>query len=503
MAKSKKNKTAKQVTLLSPDKYIQTKARNLPIKECWVTKDYKKYGLANLFVTRQHVSGNVTVGCYLVDIFCLGIKDAFYKYNVPASDYEEVLRITNETEELEEISYEEAHNLVFGALEYAGNLGFAPYEEFKIARYILEEDTDDIPLVEMEFGRNGKPHLLVNTRLEASRYIPALEKHTKGEYSVCILEEEEMFDDFDFLDEDPEDWDEDWDEDFDEELEEGIFAETVAALAKYMNLVTNLPYTYQRPDYPTELKLNHSELEILYNEEDFLPLEKETITQLLQLPRESLIDDLIHIIYTELGRTAGKTARELFEQGYISPLRHAILLLGGLEAERSLEAVLEVARQDTEFFKFHFEKEFELFVPLTLYYIGRNQLSALMDYAKETGLSSLVHYCAGSVVAYIAIHERERREEVVEWFRELLSFHYKNFNDPLQYDLVTMNHLFLCILDARLKELAPDVEKHLQADHPNAFFIKTGLLEKLQTGHPGSPHDYSLFCIDERYVYCF
>jgi len=496
MAKSKNNK-AKQATLLSPEKYIQTKARNLPIKECWVTKDYKGLGIAHVIVTRQHTSGNLTFGNYMVDTFCLGVKNAMYKYNMPDYEYEDMIEYINSCEELAQITYEEAHNLIFGAIEYAEDLGIAPHKDFKLAQYLLEEDTDDIPLIEMEFGRDGKPHLVVNTRLEASRYTPALGKHAKGEYSVYIREEEDDFDDFDYMDEDPEDLDKD--KDFDEEM----FTETLEALMEYTNSATNLSYTYQRPDYPTELKLNHSELEILYNTEDRLPLEKETIAQLLQLPRESLIDDLIHITYVELGRTAGKTSHELFEQEYISPLKHTLLLLGELKAERSLQAVLEVVRQDMEFYKFHFEDEFEDILPLTLYYIGRNQLPELMDYAKETGLCPLMHFCAGSAASYIAIHEKERREEVVEWFRELLSFHYKNFNNPLQYDLATINHLFFCILDTGLKELVPDVEKHLQEDHPNSFFIKTGLLEKLQTGYCDSIHDYSLFDIYERYEYCF
>src|SRR5438309_465578 len=66
---------------LSPKKYIQTRARTLPIYKCFVNKDWRAIDIANVFVMRQHVNGHITAGVYLVDLLCLGIKDTFFFFN--------------------------------------------------------------------------------------------------------------------------------------------------------------------------------------------------------------------------------------------------------------------------------------------------------------------------------------------------------------------------------------------------------------------------------------
>ena len=63
-----------------------------------------------------------------------------------------------------ECSYEEAHNLVWGSIAYAEEAGIAPDKSFRLTQYILDEETDDVPLIEYEYGKDGK-HFL-RTRAE-------------------------------------------------------------------------------------------------------------------------------------------------------------------------------------------------------------------------------------------------------------------------------------------------------------------------------------------------
>ncbi|MGZ3951663.1 MAG: hypothetical protein ACXVBZ_09715, partial [Flavisolibacter sp.] len=78
---------------LSPRKYIETKARSLPVYKCWVNPEWKEAGMANVIVARQHVNQNLTVGIYLVDLMCLGIKDTLYYFNEPAESVVETLGV--------------------------------------------------------------------------------------------------------------------------------------------------------------------------------------------------------------------------------------------------------------------------------------------------------------------------------------------------------------------------------------------------------------------------
>src|ERR1700743_1386339 len=86
-----KKKKAKVVQLnqqrQSPESYIKNQARQLPIVETFISKDWQENGICNIAVARGHKNGNYTVGIYLVDLFCLGLKDATYEFNLSPSDY--------------------------------------------------------------------------------------------------------------------------------------------------------------------------------------------------------------------------------------------------------------------------------------------------------------------------------------------------------------------------------------------------------------------------------
>ena len=90
MAKKRK-KTGKVVQMhQSPENYIRTRARNLPIHECLITEEWEKAGMASVLIARKHSNGNITLGFYLVDIYCLGVKDTFYQFNIPETEYEQL-----------------------------------------------------------------------------------------------------------------------------------------------------------------------------------------------------------------------------------------------------------------------------------------------------------------------------------------------------------------------------------------------------------------------------
>jgi hypothetical protein len=206
MAKAKKK--TQQTQQLSPINYIRQKARNLPIHECWINSDWKSHGEAKIIVSRIHANGHYTFGVYLVDLYCLGIKDAFYNFNVDEDLYAELLeRVGGENST--QVSYDLVHNIIYAAKEYADELGFKPHNDFtSVAQFILEEDTEDIELIDIECGFNGKP-LYVDAGHEspekAKQIINQLTKVVgAGNFKVKI-------EDNDFFDED------DFDEDNDEE----------------------------------------------------------------------------------------------------------------------------------------------------------------------------------------------------------------------------------------------------------------------------------------------
>lgn len=140
---------------LSPENYIKTRARTLPIDGCYINDDWAEKGLANISVVRKHTNGNYTFGVYLVDLYALGTKDTFCNFN---QSKEIVDSAIYRGLDIEPIDYALAHNIIYGANEYAEDHGFKIHKDFKaITQYILEPDDERIPLIDVEFGKDGKP----------------------------------------------------------------------------------------------------------------------------------------------------------------------------------------------------------------------------------------------------------------------------------------------------------------------------------------------------------
>ena len=191
-----KNK-GKMVQMLSPENYIRKKARSLPIYECRINEAWEDTQLAQLSVARSHINGNITACFYLVDLMCLGVKDTDYMFNAPIHAYREHIEKINDGLPSVDIAYELAHNIVYAGVEFADDYGFKPHKDFtSVTRFMLEEDTDDIELIEIECGKNGEPTYVrgpFDDDLKVKKIIAQLEK-TAGQGNYSIIDEDEDHD---------------------------------------------------------------------------------------------------------------------------------------------------------------------------------------------------------------------------------------------------------------------------------------------------------------------
>jgi hypothetical protein len=486
MAKKNKKKPTQQ-QFLSPENYIRTKARNLPIAECFITPNWQEVGEANVIVARKHTNGNYTIGVYLIDLYCLGVKNAYYFFNIDESKYKDI--VEHKSSDFQPITYNEVHNLIYGALAYAEDLGFNPHKDFGVAQYILEEDTDEIPLIEYEFGKDGEPLLIAKTQAELNKYLPTLKKAV-GEDAKFIVAIDDDFDDDDEYDDDDE-FDEDdddvfWTKDSDKELDildkflnpTPEMEENIKRFTKMMRKSDSLPttvYAYEYPEYPKTLELTHKELEVIFLPENNIRLSDETINKILALPRESLIADLNHCILYEIGRNCREISEENIEKDLYGSLTHALFLLAELEAEESLQTALEVLRQSRDFEEFFFGDFLGDIIISVIYKLGHNQLPALLDFIKEPNLSGTLKYEVSPAVEFILHYQPERRAEIIKWYDEVLDFLYENINNTAYFDS-HFTALIMCdLVGICAKELLPQIKR----------LFDTGLVNDMICGNYG------------------
>lgn len=170
---------------LSPRKYVQTKARTMPVSKCMVNKDWEESQIANVSVMRKHPNGNVTIGLYRVDLLCLGIKDTVFFFNTPEDEFLE--EYSQQLADFKEIEYALAHNIIYAGHDFALEFNIHPHHNFEVTRFILEEDDHGVPVIEVPVGTDGLPHLIVEKAGQFAEILAKLKQYAgEGNYYYTV-----------------------------------------------------------------------------------------------------------------------------------------------------------------------------------------------------------------------------------------------------------------------------------------------------------------------------
>jgi hypothetical protein len=113
-------------------------------------------GMSSVLVARMRGSAEVEIGIFLVDTWCLGIKDAMFLEGRTEIELREIVkdRMPDGGVALHPAC---AKKLIEGALAYAEKLGFAPHRDFRKARRVLSGLEAKTCPETFTFGHEGKP----------------------------------------------------------------------------------------------------------------------------------------------------------------------------------------------------------------------------------------------------------------------------------------------------------------------------------------------------------
>jgi hypothetical protein len=169
-------------------------ARDFPILSCWVMEGWQARGITPVIVARLQPDNRVIYGAFMVDIFCLGAKNALWEMDVSRNQFERDLpRMCSDAPEVCEASL--AHEIIYGAVDYARQYGFEPHRDFAKASLVLDPPDAHAPIRHVEFGYEGKP-LFVSGPYDNPRAIVNQLLRTAGEgnfdYIVGFSESENL-----------------------------------------------------------------------------------------------------------------------------------------------------------------------------------------------------------------------------------------------------------------------------------------------------------------------
>jgi hypothetical protein len=111
-----------------------------------------------IVLVRRQPDGNLVFGNYLVDYYCLGLKDTDSAADVsPGKFRRDYLPKVFRTGPPVELSPAVAHEIIYGGIEYAAQFGFRPHRDFRRSQYVLDPPDRHPRSGEIEFGYKGKP----------------------------------------------------------------------------------------------------------------------------------------------------------------------------------------------------------------------------------------------------------------------------------------------------------------------------------------------------------
>ena len=113
-------------------------------------------GLGIVLVARTTGYKRFVVCTYMVDYWCLGLKDTIGEKKLNDIKYQQFLNMVYRgfSDGYQEITLQQAQAIVFGAIDYANKLGFKPHIDFQKTKNHLGTWNGEPQLT---FGRDGKP----------------------------------------------------------------------------------------------------------------------------------------------------------------------------------------------------------------------------------------------------------------------------------------------------------------------------------------------------------
>jgi hypothetical protein len=151
-----------------------------PIQHCFISEPLFELGIGTVVLTRGATPYDITLGSFLIDVFCLGIKDVAFK-SVESDELELYLESMSGVASPVAVDPGYARKLLRDLVAWSQSLGFAPHRDFAVVERMFGDVSADSSDAVFPFGRGGKPFYIPGPRDNTSiirQRIKHLQKQT-------------------------------------------------------------------------------------------------------------------------------------------------------------------------------------------------------------------------------------------------------------------------------------------------------------------------------------
>jgi hypothetical protein len=157
-------------------------AAKCPIALCVMPSGLFEIGIGHIVIARKLPSGLLGCGYFLVDAFCLGVKDAMFG-EMEEDQLRSYLTAQSDTQTFVDLEPACARKLIRDAVAYAADLGLAPAKDYHAVEPIFGDIDADACSDTFTFGKDGKP-LYVSGPLDTPARIRAIALSLRNRFGV-------------------------------------------------------------------------------------------------------------------------------------------------------------------------------------------------------------------------------------------------------------------------------------------------------------------------------
>ncbi len=159
-----------------------TAAARFPVLNCWIGDSIESDGIGWIALSREFPNRQVAVVSFLVDRYCLGVKDFFAEVLGRSSYDDKYVRKMLRDLPSHDAPPADARKYLEEAVAYARSLGLSPHADYTKAMRVFGDIAAADSQATFEFGKDGKPFFVSgpNDTPERCRKIVTMLTNTCG-----------------------------------------------------------------------------------------------------------------------------------------------------------------------------------------------------------------------------------------------------------------------------------------------------------------------------------
>ena len=132
------------------------RAAQAPIQHCFLTESVFDIGMGTLILARGVTPHHIALSSFLIDVFCLGIKDVMFE-SVEREVFEMYMDASGAGSPMVSVDPGYARKLLRDLAAWSQSIGFAPHRDFAAVERMFGDVSVDTSDAVFRFGRDGKP----------------------------------------------------------------------------------------------------------------------------------------------------------------------------------------------------------------------------------------------------------------------------------------------------------------------------------------------------------